>query len=89
MALGIVGASAEAGCVIGPLWAGIIVKYLSWRWVFWINIPVGALVLVFLGMLLAPSPRHRAELDFLGGGLIALSLSALTLGLAQIRAPTR
>ena len=41
VALGFVGASAEAGGVIGPLWGGIMVRYLDWPWVFWINIPLG------------------------------------------------
>lgn len=87
VALGIVGASAEAGGVIGPLWAGIIVRYLSWRWVFWINIPLGVVVLAPLGLLLGASPRHRAALDFLGGALLALSLATLTLGLARVGGP--
>ena len=85
--IGIVGASAEAGGVIGPLWGGIIVRYLDWPWVFWINIPLGAAVLVGLALLLRPSPRHRATVDYLGGGLITVSLAALTLGLARVGAP--
>ena len=84
LAFGLIGASAEAGGVIGPLWGGIITKFLDWRWVFWINIPLGAAVLLLLVLLLAPSPRYRARVDFIGGGLIALSLASLTLGLSRI-----
>ena len=84
---GLIGASAEAGGVIGPLWGGIIIRYLDWPWVFWINIPLGAAVLVVLLLLLRPSPRYRAKVDYLGGLLIASSLATLTLGLARVGAP--
>ena len=85
--LGILGASAEAGGVIGPLWGGLISRFLDWPWVFWINLPLGALVLVFLLLLLRPSPRFPARIDYLGGGLIAVSLSTLTLALSRVDEP--
>ena len=107
---GLVGASAEAGGVIGPLWGGLVPKYmdklwdlfwhslptawvgnfesisqpLTWRWVFWINIPLGIAVLLVLVLLVGPSPKLRAKVDYVGGGLVAVSLAALTLGLARI-----
>ena len=84
--LGLMGASAEAGGVIGPLWGGLISRFLDWPWVFWINIPLGALVLVMLLLMLGPSPRYPARIDYVGGGLIAISLSALTLALSRIDA---
>ena len=59
--LGLMGAAAEAGGVIGPLWGGIIIRYLSWQWVFWINLPLGAAVLIALLPLLGPSPRYEAK----------------------------
>ena len=85
--LGLVGASAEAGGVIGPLWGGIIIRFLEWRWVFWINVPLGAAVLLALVLLLRPSPRSHSRVDFPGGILIGLSLASLTLGLARIGNP--
>ena len=100
--MGMVGASAEAGGVIGPLWGGLTVRFsevlnqaaspfisldLDWQWVFWINIPLGAAVLLAVILLLKPSPRYRARVDYLGGGLIAVSLATLTLGLARVEAP--
>ena len=84
MPLGLMGASAEAGGVIGPLWGGLISRYLDWPWVFWINIPLGALVLVMLFLMLGPSPRYPARIDYLGGGLMAASLCTLTLALSKI-----
>ena len=82
--LGLVGASAEAGGVIGPLWGGIIVKYLAWQWVFWLNIPLCAVIIILTLVLLPKSPRHPARMDYIGGALITISLAALTLGLARI-----
>ena len=82
--LGLMGASAEAGGVIGPLWGGLISRYLDWPWVFWINIPLGAVVLIMIYAVLAPSPRYSARIDYIGGGLIAVSLSSLTLALSRI-----
>ncbi|MCD5399533.1 MAG: MFS transporter [Dehalococcoidia bacterium] len=82
--LGIMGASAEAGGVIGPLWGGLIIRYLDWPWVFWINIPLGAAVLLSMIPLVKSSPRFSAKVDYLGGGLLAVSLSTLTLGMARI-----
>ena len=85
--LGLVGASAEAGGVIGPLWGGIIARFLDWPWVFWLNIPLAAAVLGFLLILLRPSPRFHARVDYVGGAFVTLSLAALTLGLARAGAP--
>ena len=85
--MGLMGGSAEAGGVIGPLWGGIIIRYLDWPWVFWINIPLGAMVLIGIVLMLKPSPRYPAKVDYLGGGFIALSLATLTLGLARVGTP--
>ena len=87
--MGLMGASAEAGGVIGPLWGGLIIRYLDWPWVFWINIPLGVLVLVGVLLLLRPNPRRPARVDYLGGALIVVSLAALTLGLARVDSPDR
>ena len=82
--LGLVGASAEAGGVIGPLWGGIITKYLAWQWVFWLNLPLCAIIIALTLILLPKSPRYPARMDYIGGALITLSLAALTLGLARM-----
>ncbi len=85
--LGLIGASSEAGAVIGPLWGGVIGDTLGWPWVFWMNIPLGVIVLVPLLVLLRPSPRHPTRIDWLGGALLAASLCAMTLALARVDAP--
>jgi hypothetical protein len=52
--------------------------------VFWVNLPLAVAVIVLVLWLLRPSTRYPSRVDYLGGGLIAVSLAALTLGLSRI-----
>ena len=85
--LGLIGASSEAGAVIGPLWGGVIGDSLGWPWVFWINIPLGAMVLIPLLFLLRPSPRYPSRIDYLGAAFLSAALCAITLALARVDSP--
>jgi EmrB/QacA subfamily drug resistance transporter len=58
-ALGIWGALGGSGAAAGVLIGGILVKYLGWEWIFYVNVPVGALV---LGLTLPFVPESRADL---------------------------
>ncbi|MBI4219371.1 MAG: MFS transporter, partial [Chloroflexi bacterium] len=94
IAFGIVGASAEAGGVVGPLWGGVVGQALSWQWVFWLNIPiVAALVLVPLSGLVRGARRDdrtseaRPRIDYLGAALVAAGLTFLTWGLSTVGSP--
>ncbi|GAB20704.1 putative drug resistance transporter [Gordonia effusa NBRC 100432] len=76
-----VGASAAA---LGPAVGGLLVE-ASWRWVFLVNIPVGALAIA-AGILLLPRSRNEEadELpDLLGAALLAIAIGSLTLGLVE------
>lgn len=86
-ALGLVGASAEAGGVVGPLVGGLVIKYLAWQWIFWLNIPLCAVVIALALWLLPAGKRHRAKPDYIGGALVTLSIASLTLGVARIGNP--
>ena len=82
LALGVVGASAEAGSMLGPVYGGAIVELLSWRWIFWLNVPQSAVIFVALFWL----PNHRdrtASVDYLGGALIIAALVVLSLALSS------
>ena len=85
--LGIVGGSAEAGGVIGPLWGGLIARYLEWQWIFWVNIPLCVLTIALLFWLVRPSPLFPGRIDYVGGALLAVALGSVTLGLARIGSP--
>ncbi len=83
LGIGLVGAVAEAGGVLGPLYGAGIISWLAWRWIFWINVPVALLLLVvsFAGL-----PSRRAvggRLDLGGAGLIALALGLQIVGLSH------
>jgi hypothetical protein len=73
---------ALIGPIIGPPLGGFITTYLHWRWIFWINLPIGVLGVV-LATLFIPNIREKDvwPLDVLGFVLSGLGLSALMFGL--------
>ena len=64
----------------GPLLGGFITTTFSWRWIFYINIPVGGAALVYIMATLHVTPnRVKHKIDYLGGGLLALAATSLIL----------
>jgi EmrB/QacA subfamily drug resistance transporter len=77
---GLIGSVFAIASVAGPLLGGFLVDNLSWRWVFYVNMPVGAVALVIVITRLhlhTPTVRHRV--DVLGAALLSLAVTALTL----------
>jgi EmrB/QacA subfamily drug resistance transporter len=77
---GLFGAVFGLASVAGPLLGGLIVEHLSWRWIFYVNLPVGLVALVVISLTLPTvSARTRPAIDYLGAGLLASALSAIVL----------
>jgi len=82
LALGIVGASAEAGSMLGPVYGGAIVELLSWRWIFWLNVPQSAVI--FMALFWLPNRRDTgARVDYMGGVILVGALLLLSLALSR------
>lgn len=77
--LGYVTTSASLGIAVGPVAGGFITQYLSWRWIFFINVPVG-IVGIFLAIAFLPRVEPDSpdkEFDLPGAALLFLSLLSL------------
>jgi len=76
--MGLFGAMFAVATVIGPLIGGLCVTYLSWRWVFYINLPLGILALFVTGAVLPGHLRRvRHTIDYAGTVLLAGSATSL------------
>jgi EmrB/QacA subfamily drug resistance transporter len=70
--------------IIGPLVGGYITEALSWRWVFYLNVPFGIVAAVLVGIaLVEPPPRKAPRIDYLGALLMMASVALLMLALSQ------
>jgi EmrB/QacA subfamily drug resistance transporter len=86
-ALGIWGALGGSGAAAGVLFGGILVKYLGWQWIFYVNVPVGAIV---LALTIPFVPESRAELGhrrFDAAGAITVTGGLALLVYAISKAP--
>jgi len=81
-AIGLLSSIFGVGFVVGPNLGGWIVSQYSWRYVFYINVPIGAALICLTMMLLKKSKNiTRPRVDFIGIGLMSSSLLLLLLGL--------
>lgn len=79
-AMALFGVSVMVGPVLGPVIGGWLTDNISWRWVFYINVPIGALA--FMGIVVFVTETKRdllAKLDWFGFGMMSLGIAALQL----------
>ncbi|MDX6729359.1 MAG: hypothetical protein QOK49_4164, partial [Baekduia sp.] len=82
--MSIVGVPMLMGPIIGPILGGWLVDDVSWRWIFYVNIPIGAIALLAARRLLATDePAAHEKLDWLGLLLLSPGLAAFVYGLAE------
>jgi len=83
--MSIVAVPAMLAPILGPTIGGLILDNTSWRWIFYVNLPIGAIA-VALGLRFLPTVARQPanRLDVVGLGLMAVGLPLLTYGLAEI-----
>jgi multidrug resistance protein len=72
--------------VLGPVLGGFFADYLTWHWIFWINVPFGVLAIILCDRNLRrlPRPRRRSAIDWLGAVLIAAATTPILLALSRV-----
>lgn len=83
IALGIIGAVVEAGGALGPFYGAVLAQFWSWKWIFWINLPISFIVLIVVYLFIRPSARSNGKIDYLSGFLLAAGLTFFCLGVSQ------
>jgi EmrB/QacA subfamily drug resistance transporter len=84
-ALGIWGAMGGSGAAAGVLFGGILTKYLGWEWIFFVNVPVGALVLALTPGIVRESraPDVGRDFDVIGASSVTGGLALLVYAISQ------
>jgi EmrB/QacA subfamily drug resistance transporter len=83
IALGVWGALSGLAVALGPLIGGAVVEKISWEWIFWVNVPIGAAVLLLGLWQLAESKQPGARLDLAGTVLVSLGMLGVVFALVS------
>ncbi len=77
---GYMGAVFASASVFGPLAGGFLTDQISWRWIFYVNLPIGIFALIVTSIVLKlPVNKLRHKVDFLGSGLVSAAVTTLLL----------
>ncbi len=82
-ALGLYVSIGSIFLAVGPLIGGSLTSYLSWRYVFWINLPIATIGLLMALITVPPMPGKVERFDFRGFGILALGIGSLVMALMQ------
>jgi EmrB/QacA subfamily drug resistance transporter len=80
-AYGYIGMSWTAGAMVGIVLGGILTTFLGWRFIFYINLPIGVIGLIFGMRYLKDKTVAREDMDLAGMALLAIALSLISFGL--------
>ena len=83
-AIAVYAAVSGAGAALGLLLGGVLTNYLSWRWVLFVNVPIGILLMTGAFLYLHESERLRGKFDFIGAGLSVAGLVATVYGFIHV-----
>ncbi len=84
-AYGYIAVGWSVGAVLGIVLGGLIITYISWRWIFWINVPIGILALAAAGrVLIEKTERTSRRIDWVGMILLAGGLFSLLWGMTKL-----
>ena len=80
-AFGMIGAASAIGFALGPVVGGILVEFLSWHWIFLINVPIGGVAVLLAWVCIVPDLEKapKTSIDYLGIVLIVATVSLLLL----------
>jgi EmrB/QacA subfamily drug resistance transporter len=82
-AFGVFSAVAGSGAAIGLLLGGVLTDLLSWRWVLFVNVPIGLLLAFLAPRVLGEAPKRRARLDIGGAATVTIGMTLLVYGLVR------
>jgi EmrB/QacA subfamily drug resistance transporter len=79
-AFSVFAAVAGAGAALGLLLGGILTEYLTWRWVLFVNVPIGIALIVGAYLIVHESDRLNGRFDWFGGALSTVGMASLVYG---------
>jgi EmrB/QacA subfamily drug resistance transporter len=82
-AMGMWGAVAGVATLVGPILGGVLIDSLGWEWIFFINVPIGAVGLGLAMRLVPHLPTHAHRFDWVGVALSAVGLFCLVFGIQE------
>lgn len=84
-AMGLWGATAGVATLVGPILGGVLIDWLGWEWIFFVNVPVGVVGLVLAARLVPRLPGNAHAFDWLGVALSAVGLFCIVFGIEEGR----
>ncbi|MGH2875904.1 MAG: MDR family MFS transporter, partial [Solirubrobacteraceae bacterium] len=83
--MSVVAVPAMLAPILGPMIGGLILQHLAWRWIFYVNVPIGVIAVIAAARILPSVARQPTEaLDYRGLAMLATGLPLITYGLAEI-----